>query len=62
MLALRDNLVESFDSLRTHKLRTILTLLGLVMGVATLITVPSCRRAGREELAWPPDPTNSAAA
>src|SRR6266853_4456951 len=39
MLALRDNLAQSFDSLRAHKLRTILTLLGLIMGVATLITV-----------------------
>jgi putative ABC transport system permease protein len=39
MLALSDNLAQSFDSLRAHKLRTILTLLGLIMGVATLITV-----------------------
>ena len=39
MLALRDNLAQSFDSLRSHKLRTALTLLGLTMGVATLITV-----------------------
>lgn len=39
MLALRDNLAQSFDSLRAHKLRTALTLLGLTMGVATLITV-----------------------
>ncbi len=39
MLALRDNLAQSFDSLRSHKLRTVLTLLGLTMGVATLITV-----------------------
>ncbi len=39
MLALRDNLAQSFDSLRAHKLRTILTLIGLIMGVATLITV-----------------------
>src|ERR1039457_7314662 len=39
MLWLRDNLAQSFDALRAHKLRTILTLLGLIMGVATLITV-----------------------
>jgi putative ABC transport system permease protein len=39
VLALRDNLAQSFDSLRAHKLRTALTLLGLTMGVATLITV-----------------------
>lgn len=39
MLALRDNIAQSFDSLRTHKLRTVLTLIGLTMGVATLITV-----------------------
>jgi putative ABC transport system permease protein len=39
VLALRDNLSQSIDSLRAHKLRTVLTLLGLTMGVATLITV-----------------------
>src|SRR5438309_8617461 len=39
MLAFRDNISQSLDALRTHKLRTVLTLLGLTMGVATLITV-----------------------
>jgi len=39
MLALRDNLSQSFDSLRAHKLRAVLTTIGLIMGVATLITV-----------------------
>src|SRR6266581_8093381 len=39
MLALRDNLSQSFDAMRAHKLRSILTVLGLTMGVATLITV-----------------------
>src|SRR4029077_20863963 len=39
MLALRDNLVECLSALRTHKLRAALTMLGLTMGVATLITV-----------------------
>jgi putative ABC transport system permease protein len=39
MLAWRDNLVLSADALRAHKLRAILTILGLTMGVATLITV-----------------------
>ena len=39
MLALRDNLVQCFSALRTHKLRASLTMLGLTMGVATLITV-----------------------
>jgi putative ABC transport system permease protein len=39
MLALRDNIAQSLDSLRAHKLRTVLTLIGLTMGVATLITV-----------------------
>jgi putative ABC transport system permease protein len=39
MLAVRDNLAESFDALRAHKLRASLTMLGLTMGVATLITV-----------------------
>lgn len=39
MLAIRDNLVQCFSALRAHKLRTSLTMLGLTMGVATLITV-----------------------
>ncbi len=39
MLDLKDNLALSFDSLRAHKLRATLTVLGLTMGVATLITV-----------------------
>jgi putative ABC transport system permease protein len=36
---LGDNLALTFDSLRAHKLRTSLTILGITMGVATLITV-----------------------
>ncbi|MCU1312192.1 MAG: hypothetical protein JWO20_3317 [Candidatus Angelobacter sp.] len=39
MLALRDNLSQTFGALRAHKLRASLTMLGLTMGVATLITV-----------------------
>src|SRR3984957_10403206 len=39
MLAIRDNLRLSVDSIRAHKLRASLTVLGLTMGVATLITV-----------------------
>src|ERR1051325_6294424 len=39
MLAIRDNLALSADSIRAHKLRASLTVLGLTMGVATLITV-----------------------
>ena len=39
MLGLRDNLAECFSALRAHKLRSSLTMLGLTMGVATLITV-----------------------
>jgi putative ABC transport system permease protein len=39
MLAIRDNLVQCFGALRAHKLRASLTMLGLTMGVATLITV-----------------------
>ena len=39
MLAVRDNLAECFSALRSHKLRASLTMLGLTMGVATLITV-----------------------
>src|SRR5450759_160889 len=39
MISLSDNLAQSFNALRAHKLRTILNLLGLIMGVATLITV-----------------------
>lgn len=39
MLAVTDNLLECFAALRAHKLRASLTMLGLTMGVATLITV-----------------------
>src|SRR5437660_7603638 len=39
MLAPRDNLWLSVDAIRAHKLRASLTVLGLTMGVATLITV-----------------------
>jgi len=38
MLAVRDNLAQCFSALRAHKLRASLTMLGLTMGVATLIT------------------------
>jgi putative ABC transport system permease protein len=39
MLAIRDNLAQCFSALQAHKLRASLTVLGLTMGVATLITV-----------------------
>ena len=39
MLAVSDNLAQCFSALRAHKLRASLTMLGLTMGVATLITV-----------------------
>jgi putative ABC transport system permease protein len=39
MLSTRDNLAESVAALRAHRLRSSLTILGLMVGVATLITV-----------------------
>jgi len=39
MMRLGDNLSLAVDAVRAHKLRASLTVLGLVMGVATLITV-----------------------
>ncbi len=39
MLSLRENLKFSADAMRSHTLRASLTILGLTMGVATLITV-----------------------
>jgi len=39
MLVLRDNLAQCSSALRAHTLRTSLTILGLTIGVATLITV-----------------------
>src|SRR5260370_9919034 len=39
MLALGDNLAQCFSAIRAHKLRASLTMLGLTMGVATLIAV-----------------------
>ena len=39
MIGAADNLALAADSIRAHKLRAALTVLGLTMGVATLITV-----------------------
>ncbi|NWF84988.1 MAG: ABC transporter permease [Bryobacteraceae bacterium] len=39
MLRASDTLALSFDALRAHRLRTVLTILGLTIGVTTLITV-----------------------
>ena len=39
LLAFSDNLILSVDAIRSHKLRASLTVLGLTMGVTTLITV-----------------------
>lgn len=39
MLAFRDNLAQCVSALRAHKMRASLTMLGLTMGVSTLITV-----------------------
>ena len=39
MLAVPDTLAQSVAALKAHKLRTVLTVIGLMMGVATLITV-----------------------
>src|SRR5258708_4048857 len=39
MVAIRDNLLLAADAIRAHKLRASLTMLGLTMGVATLIAV-----------------------
>src|SRR5262252_2566844 len=39
MIGVSDNLSVAVDSIRAHKLRAALTILGLIMGVATLITV-----------------------
>ena len=39
MVPFRDNVFLAADALRAHKLRASLTMLGLTMGVATLIAV-----------------------
>src|ERR1017187_9106708 len=39
MIHVSDNIVLAVESIRAHKMRAALTVLGLVMGVATLITV-----------------------
>jgi putative ABC transport system permease protein len=39
VLALQDNLAQSLSAMRAHKLRSLLTMVGLTLGVATLITV-----------------------
>jgi putative ABC transport system permease protein len=40
-VALRETLAIAFDTLRAHKLRTFLTLLGVILAVATLVAVMS---------------------
>ncbi|MBK5290087.1 MAG: ABC transporter permease [Acidobacteriia bacterium] len=39
MLSLQENIVQSVAALRAYRLRSILTIVGLTMGVATIITV-----------------------
>src|SRR3974377_1764409 len=39
MIGVGDNISLALDSIRAHKLRASLTVLGITMGVATLITV-----------------------
>ena len=39
MLLIRDQVGQSLEALNQHKLRAVLTMIGLTMGVATLITV-----------------------
>ncbi len=39
MLAVRDNLAQCVSALRSNRMRALLTMLGITMGVATLITV-----------------------
>ena len=39
MTAIGDHLAQTFTALRAHRLRATLTILGLTMGVATIITV-----------------------
>src|SRR5215207_717350 len=39
MMSFGDNVILALDSIRAHKLRASLTVLGLTMGVATLIAV-----------------------
>jgi putative ABC transport system permease protein len=39
LIHIADNITLAVDSIRAHKLRAALTILGLIMGVATLITV-----------------------
>src|SRR5208282_6176820 len=40
-VALRETLVLALDTLRAHKLRSFLTLLGVILAVATLVAVMS---------------------
>ncbi len=48
MLSVSDNLSQTFAALRANKLRAALTMLGLTMGVATLITVMTLIQGANE--------------
>ncbi len=41
LLALRNNMMLAFDTIRAHKLRSLLTMLGVVIGTGTIIAVGS---------------------
>ena len=41
ILSFRNNLMLAFDTIRAHKLRSLLTMLGVVMGVGTILAVGS---------------------
>ncbi|MGL4637017.1 MAG: ABC transporter permease [Beijerinckiaceae bacterium] len=47
---LRDSLGSAFDALRAHKLRSVLTMLGIVIGVAAVIATVSIGGGAREEV------------
>ncbi|MGL5117085.1 MAG: ABC transporter permease [Beijerinckiaceae bacterium] len=49
-MRLRDALGSAFDALRAHKLRSLLTMLGIVIGVAAVIATVSIGGGAREEV------------
>lgn len=45
-----ENIIMAFNSVRTHKLRSILTMLGVIIGVASVIMVVAIGQSGEEML------------
>ena len=45
-----ENIAVSFSSIWSHKLRSLLTMLGIIIGIASIITIVSTIRGTNEQI------------